>query len=118
MNKFKSLFTISLILNIIAFPATSIAADISINGYTLSMVSITQSGNTIEVSGRLEYGPTCKNLKLSVRLQSDKGTHKTVNCMVKDAGTGSSLFQGSTKIKKNESHTWTLDEAKTKCMGN
>lgn len=100
------------------FPAISRATDITVNGYTLSMVNISQSGDSIEVSGRLEYGPTCSNLKLSLKLQSDKGTHKTINCMVKDAGTGSSLFEGSSKVKKNESLTWTVEDVKTKCMGN
>ncbi|WP_027358115.1 hypothetical protein [Desulforegula conservatrix] len=118
MNKYRLLFAISFIINFIVFPAISSAADITANGYTLSMVNISQSGDSLEVSGRLEYGPTCSNLKLAIRLQSDKGTHKTINCMVKDAGTGSSLFEGSSKIKKNESLTWTVEDVKTKCMGN
>lgn len=99
-------------------PLAISAEELTVNGYTLSMVNISQSEDSLEVSGRLEYGPTCSNLKLSLRLQSDKGTHKTINCMVKDAGTGSSLFEGSSKVKKNESLTWTVEDVKTKCMGN
>lgn len=98
-------------------PLTISAEDRTVNGYTLSMVSVSQSGDTLEVSGRLEHGPTCKHLKLSVLLQSDKGNHKTINCMVKDAGTGSSLFEGTTKVKKNEPQTWSVEDVNTKCMG-
>lgn len=107
-------FLFSFIFNPLAISAEELA----VNGYSLSMVNVSQSEDMLEVSGRLEYGPTCSNLKLSIRLQSDKGTHKTINCMVKDAGTGSSLFQGSSKIKKNDSLTWTVEDVKTKCMGN
>ena len=79
------------------------------------MVNISQSGGSLEVSGKLEYGPSCGKLKLSFTLKSDAGTNKTVNCFVKNAGTGSSLFKGSARVKEGEILSWNIDDVKAKC---
>lgn len=98
------------------FPClVSFAEDLSVNGYSLSLVNISQTGGSLEVSGKLEYGPSCDKLKLSFTLKSDAGTNKTVNCFVKNAGTGSSLFKGSARVKEGETLTWNIDEVKARC---
>lgn len=98
-------------------PTKAISQDLSVDGYSLSMVNISTSGGMVEVSGRLEYGPSCGNLKLTFKLQNGKGKKKTVNCFVKNAGTGSSLFEGSSKISDNDDKDWGIDDVTAKCSG-
>lgn len=105
-------------LSVLSFlPTQAQSQELTVDGYSLSMVNISTSGDMIEVSGRLEYGPSCGNLKLMFKLQNGKGKKKTVNCFVKNAGTGSSLFEGSSRISDNDDKDWGIDDVTTKCSG-
>lgn len=113
-----SIYTFVFLISFLFIKPNVNAEELTVNGYTLSMVNISQSDDNLEISGRLEYGQSCKKLRLSFLLQSDKGTHKSVSCIVKDAGTGSSLFEGNTRVKNNEKLSWTIEDVRTKCIGN
>lgn len=97
-------------------PPSLMAEDFTVNGYELSMVNIVQGNDELKVSGRLEYGDYCRLLKLSVHIQSDQGRNKTIVCNVKNAGQGSSLFEGRSGTRKKSGSSWTIVDIRTKCM--
>lgn len=116
MVKISDFFFAAVILFFSVFPSGSSAEDFTIKGYSLSMVNLVQDGANLKVSGRIEYGDYCGLLKLSIIIQSEKGKRKTIICNVKDAGKGSSLFEGTGKTRKNEDSSWSIVDAKVKCM--
>lgn len=97
-------------------PPSLMAEDFTVNGYQLSMVNLVQENDELKISGRLEYGDYCRLLKLSVRIQSDQGKNKTIVCNVKNAGQGSSIFEGRSGTRKKSGSSWTIVDIRTKCM--
>jgi len=116
MVRISGFFFAAVILFFSVFPSGSSAEDFMVKGYSLSMVNLVQDGANLKVSGRIEYGDYCRLLKLSILIQSEKGKRKTIICNVKDAGKGSSLFEGTGKTRKNEDSSWSIVDVKVKCM--
>lgn len=79
--------------------------------------SASQRGNELAVSGRIGNGPECPNLKVSVRLQDEKGTRKTVTAVVSNVGYGrSDLIDARARVSSGDfRNDWTITDIAVDC---
>lgn len=76
-----------------------------------------QRGDELTVSGRIGNGPECPNLKVSVRVQDERGTRKTVTGVVGNVGYGRSdlLDARTTVAPRSARNDWTITDIDVYC---
>lgn len=78
--------------------------------------SASQRGDQLTVSGRIGNGPECPDLKVSVRLQDERGTRKSVAGIVGNVGYGrSDLLQARTRVTAAPLNDWTITDIEVNC---
>ncbi|MDM8553456.1 DUF4124 domain-containing protein [Desulfococcaceae bacterium HSG7] len=83
--------------------------------YNFSSWIIHNNDKIIKVSGRVDGGEPCKQLKVRVYFRSEKGLKKRIECTVNIGSYGSRVIEGSTPSNSDE-RKWHVTDVYTRCL--
>lgn len=107
----KAFLVVLFVVLLAASPA--LADEFSIGGYRLR-ISISQSGNVLRMSGRVE-GPSCKLLRVEVFITNENGYLHSILVGVKNVDGGGRLLDGATPIY-NYGNRWDITSVYARCV--